>query len=60
MSAPAARLAAGSRLVADRREGARAEIVDERESGAGGDRGQLSEGGLLGEADDPEVGLVDA
>ena len=50
----------GGRLVADRRERARAEIVDERQPGARRDRGQLGERGLLGEADDAEVGLVDA
>ena len=50
----------GGRLVTDRREGARAEIVDERQPGACRDRGELRESGLLGEADDPEVGLVHA
>ena len=50
----------GGRLVADRRERARAEVVDERQPGAGRDRGELRERGLLGEADDPEVRLVHA
>ena len=50
----------GRRLVADRRERARAEIVDERQPGPCRNRGELGESGLLGEPDDPEVGLVHA
>ena len=39
---------------------ARAEIVDERQAVPLRDRGELAERGLLGEADDAEVRLVDA
>ena len=50
----------GRRLVADRRERARAEVVDERQPGPLRDLRELAERRLLGEADDAEVGLVDA
>ena len=48
------------RLVADRGERARAEIVHEREAGSLGNRGELGESRLLREADHAEVRLVHA
>ncbi len=49
---------ARGRLVLERRERARAEVVDERQPVARRDGGQLGEARPLGEADDAEVRLV--
>ena len=48
------------RLVAERHERARAEVVDEHEVVRGGDLSQLGEGRAVGEAHDAEVRLVHA
>ena len=48
------------RLVLEREEGAGAEVVHERELVPARDCGELLHRGLLGEAEDAEVGLVDA
>src|SRR5581483_7846526 len=48
------------RLVAERHEAARAEVVDEREAVPRRDRGELAQRRPLGEADRAEVRLVDA
>ena len=54
------REAAGDRgLVTKLADGARSEIVDERQPGSLRDLDELAEGRLLGEADDPEVRLMD-
>ena len=46
------------RLIADRRQGARAEIVDQRKLASVGNLGDLGERRSLGEPDDAEVRLV--
>jgi hypothetical protein len=51
---------ARERLVAERDDRARAEVVDERQRSALRDPGELLEPRLLREADDSEVRLVDA
>src|SRR3954454_11296122 len=48
------------RLVADRRQRARAEVVDQRKAGTSRDLREVGERGLLGEADHPEVRLMHA
>ena len=47
------------RLVAERLDRSRAEVVDDRDAALAAERAELLQGGLLGEADRPEVRLVD-
>ena len=60
-SGPGGERSVGRRLAAaSSRQHAGAQVVDEREAVLLRDRGELGQRRLLGEADDPEVGLVHA